>query len=34
MNNSFGYYREVNGRLMCFATEAEYYEYVEALNEE
>jgi len=32
MNNQFGYYAHINGQLMCFATEAEYYEYLADLE--
>ena len=28
MNNSYGYYVFYKGRLWCFATEEEYYEYI------
>lgn len=34
MNNRFGYYGQIDGRLMCFATEDEYYEYKEDVKSE
>ena len=34
MNDTFGFYACVNGKLMCFATEVEYLEYIQELKEE
>lgn len=28
MKNSYGYYARIGGKLFCFATEEEYYEYI------